>query len=51
MISIIIPSYNSEKYIALTLDSVCAQTYRDFEVLVMNDCSQDHTAEIVSAYT
>lgn len=50
MISIIIPSYNSENYIASTLDSVCAQTYRDFEVLVMNDCSQDRTAEIVSAY-
>lgn len=50
MISIVIPSYNSEKYIAKTLESVLAQTYRDFEVLVMNDCSQDQTAEIVEAY-
>ena len=50
MVSVIIPSYNSEKYIAKTLDSVCAQTYADFEVLVMNDCSQDRTAEIVESY-
>ena len=50
MVSVIIPSYNSEKYIGETLTSVCAQTYSDFEVLVMNDCSQDRTAEIVEKY-
>ena len=50
MVSVIIPSYNSEKYIGETLASVCAQTYADFEVLVMNDCSQDRTAEIVEKY-
>ena len=50
MVSVIIPSYNSEKYIAKTMDSVCAQTYADFEVLVMNDCSSDRTAEIVESY-
>ncbi len=50
MVSVIIPSYNSEKYIAATLQSVCAQTYRDLEVLVMNDCSQDRTAEIVESF-
>lgn len=50
MVSVIIPSYNSEKYIGATLASVCAQTYPDFEVLVMNDCSQDRTAEIVEKY-
>ena len=50
MVSVIIPSYNSEKYIAKTLDSVCAQTYADFEVLVMNDYSSDRTAEIVESY-
>lgn len=50
MVSVIIPSYNSEKYIGETLASVCAQTYPDFEVLVMNDCSQDRTPEIVEKY-
>lgn len=50
MVSVIIPSYNSEKYIEETLKSVCAQTYPNFEVLVMNDCSQDRTAEIVDMY-
>lgn len=50
MVSVIIPSYNSEKYIGETLESVCTQSYSDFEVLVMNDCSQDRTAEIVEMY-
>lgn len=50
MVSVIIPSYNSEKYIGATLESVCAQTYRDLEILVMNDCSRDQTAEIVEGF-
>lgn len=50
MVSVIIPTYNSEKYITTTLESVIAQTYRDLEVLIMNDCSWDKTAEIVERY-
>ena len=40
-VSVIIPSYNSARYIGETLDSVFGQTYRDFEVLVINDGSPD----------
>lgn len=50
MVSVIIPTYNSEKYIAATLESVIGQTYCDLEVLIMNDGSQDRTAEIVQEY-
>ena len=54
MVSVIIPTYNSEKYIAATLESVLAQTYRDLEVLIMNDCSRDkykaaHASELPAA--
>jgi glycosyltransferase involved in cell wall biosynthesis len=44
-VSIIIPAYNVAPYIAETLDSVFAQTYRDFEVILINDGSTDETAE------
>lgn len=50
MISIIIPLYNKEKSIYATLQSVCAQTYADFEVLVVNDGSSDGGATLASKY-
>ena len=50
MISVIIPTYNSAEYIAETLESVCAQTYRNIEILVIDDCSSDDTSEIVEKY-
>ena len=50
IISVIIPAYNSEKYIGRCLDSVLTQTFRDFEVIVVNDGSKDDTGEIVKRY-
>ena len=50
MISIIIPLFNKEKSIQATLESVCAQTYTDFEVLVVNDGSSDKGADIATKY-
>ncbi len=50
MISVLIPVYNGEAFIGRALDSVLAQTIRPLEILVLDDGSQDRTAEIVSAY-
>jgi len=49
-VSVIIPSYNAEKFIRQTLDSVLAQTYRDFEIIVVDDGSKDSTAKIAGSY-
>lgn len=48
--SIITPLYNKEQYIADTIDSVLAQTYTDFELIVINDSSTDNSVEIVKSY-
>lgn len=47
MISVIIPSYNRENTILRSVKSVLAQTYRDIEVIVVDDCSTDQTSEVV----
>lgn len=50
LISVIIPAYNEELSIERCLDSIRANTYRKFEVIVNNDNSSDDTAKIVRAY-
>lgn len=49
-ISVILPAYNAEKYIKEALDSILSQTFADFELIVLNDCSQDSTEEIILSY-
>ena len=46
--SIIIPLYNKENFIENTLKSVLAQTYDDFEILIVEDCSTDNSLKKVS---
>ena len=48
MISIIIPVYNAQNYIADTIRSCLKQTYSDLEVIVINDCSTDESETIVN---
>lgn len=48
MVSVIMPSYNSERYIAESIASVQSQTLVDWELLVSDDCSNDSTREIVT---
>lgn len=50
VISIIIPTYNISRYIGVCLDSVIQQTWRDLEIIVVDDGSTDHTAQIVESY-
>lgn len=49
-ISIIIPVYNGEKYIEKCLDSIKNQTFKDYEVLIINDGSKDNTKNLIEKY-
>lgn len=50
LVSIIMPSYNTAKFISKTIESVLEQTYKNWELLIVDDCSTDNTDEIVSKY-
>ena len=51
LVSVIIPVYKVEKYIAATLESVLAQTYKNFELLIVDDGSPDQSIEICQQFT
>ncbi|MGB7444911.1 MAG: glycosyltransferase family A protein [Coleofasciculaceae cyanobacterium] len=50
-VTVVIPAYNAMRYLPETMETALSQTYTDFEVLVVNDGSTDHTAEWVSQLT
>lgn len=50
LVSIITPSYNSAKYIGKTIDSVISQTYKNWELIIIDDCSTDSSVEIIKDY-
>ena len=50
MISVIMPVYNSEKYVSESIESVCNQNYENWELLIVNDGSTDHTSKIINDY-
>lgn len=49
-VSVIMPSYNCEKYIAASIDSVINQTYTEWELLIVDDVSTDKTKDIIKSY-
>lgn len=49
-VSVIMPVYNGEKYIRESMDSVINQTHKDFEFIIINDCSSDNTENIIKSY-
>lgn len=50
LISIVLPTYNGEKYLRESLDSILAQSYTNWELIIVNDASSDSTLEIAKEY-
>ncbi len=50
LVSVITPVYNCEKYLKLTIESVLCQTYTNWEMILVDDCSLDNSAEIIKSY-
>lgn len=50
LVSIILPTYNGSRYLSEAIDSCLAQTYQNWELIVVDDCSSDATPEIIASY-
>ena len=51
LVSIVMPSYNTAQYIGDSIQSVLNQTYSEWELLIVDDCSMDNTDEVVSSFS
>ena len=50
LVSIIMPSYNTGRFISETIESVLAQSYSNWELIIVDDCSKDNTDDVVNQY-
>lgn len=50
LVSVIVPNYNHARYLKQRLDSVFNQTYQNFEVIILDDCSTDNSLEVIEHY-
>lgn len=49
-VSIIVPNYNHKNYLSERLESIAAQTFRDFEIILLDDCSTDGSKEVIESW-
>lgn len=50
MVSVIVPNYNHEAYLSQRLDSILNQSYQNFEVIILDDCSTDNSRNVIEQY-
>ncbi len=50
LVSIIVPNYNHERYLPRRLDSILNQTFRKYELILMDDCSSDQSLQVIETY-
>ena len=51
LVSVVMPAYNCEKYVVEAINSILAQTYRNWELLVLDDGSKDNTLRIIEEFS
>jgi glycosyltransferase involved in cell wall biosynthesis len=49
-VSVIVPNYNHARYLRRRIDSILTQSYEDFELILLDDCSTDHSREVLQSY-
>ena len=50
LLTVLMPVYNADKFLAESINSILSQTYSDFEMLILDDASTDNSLKIIKAY-
>jgi len=51
LISVVMPAYNAQKYIRSAIESILNKTFKNFELIIVNDCSKDNTLKIIETFS